>query len=421
MRAIVRGLRNVYRNKARFGLVMVILGLAVGVAITMAQVSAGITENVDIVGADYLTLLEVRKAGADGMGVGVDALPEELFEKAKAVPDVVRKEKYLFQRMIYHQRAASISVLVGLEPGAVPRLALHGELNRPRVVAGRALTREDRGRPVVVAGQSFARHFGLQPGSRFVLRGENVAVQDRPGRDVAIEDLKLEVIGIFEAGFVFGDNQLFMPLDVAQRFSKQEGRITHIYVTAVSVDKVEAVEEDLRRAFGDEADVISGQTLAQAWAKALGAIRANSLTAATVAVGAAALVVLFTTMLVTRERTREIGILKALGARNGDVARQFVAEALGVAVVGAGAGLALFAAGGARIANILLGVATSSLNPATAMGGETPAQSLVLRYDVSWISLGSAFAVVLVLTLVGSLYSVVKAIRLRPVEAIRYE
>jgi putative ABC transport system permease protein len=248
-----------------------------------------------------------------------------------------------------------------------------------------------------------------------------VAVQDRPGRDVVLQDLEVQVIGIFEAGFVFGDNQLFIPLDVAQRFSQQEGKITHVYVTAASVEKVEAVEERLREVFGDQADVISGQTLAQAWGKALGAIRTNSLLAAGVAVVAGALVVLFTMMLVTRERTREIGILKAIGAGNGDVARQFIAESLGVALVGGGAGLAVFAAGGARVANILLGVATSSLNPATAMGGETPAQSLVLRYDLSWLSFASAFGLILILTLVGSLYSVLKAIRLRPVEAVRYE
>lgn len=75
MRAVIRGLRNVYRSKVRFVLVMAILALAAGVSITMAQVSAGIAENLAIVAADYLALLEVRKAGGDGMGVGAAALP----------------------------------------------------------------------------------------------------------------------------------------------------------------------------------------------------------------------------------------------------------------------------------------------------------------------------------------------------------
>jgi len=401
--------------------VMMILGLSAGVYITMAQVSAGINENLQSVAAEYLTLLEVRKAGADGMGVGADALPEAFFEKAGAVPHVVKVEKYLFQRMIYPERAASISVLVGVAPGATPRLALHGELSRPRVIEGRDLTPEDKGKAVVVVGKAFAQYFNLRPGASFTLQAEKVAVQDRPRRDVGLEDLPVQVIGIFEAGFVFSDNQLWMPLDMAQRFSQQEGKLTHIYVSAASVDTVELVEDGLREAFGEEADVISGQSLAVSWGKALGAIRANSLLAAGVAVGAGALVVLFTMMLVTRERTREIGILKAIGAANRDVARQFVAESLGVALTGGAAGLLVFAAAGPRLAATLLGVATSSLNPQTAMGGETPAQSLVLRYGLSWRAMASALGIVLLLTVVGSLYSVVRAVKLRPVEAMRSE
>lgn len=421
MAAFIRGFRNVYRNKARFILVMIILALSAGIYVTMAQVSAGIQENLTSVASDYLTLLEVRKAGADGMGVGVDALPEEFFEKAKTVPNVVKVEKYLFQRMIYPERAASISVIVGVDRGATPRLALHGELNRPKVVTGRDIGPEDWGKPVAVVGKAFAEYFNLKPGSTFTLKAENVAVQDRPGLNVKLEDMEFQIVGIFEAGFVFGDNQLWMPLNVAQRFSKQEGKITHIYVPAASVDKVEEVDEGLRQAFGDKADVISGQALAQAWGKALGAIRANSLLAAGVAVAAGALVVLFTMMLVTRERTREIGILKAIGANNQDVAKQFVAESLGVSLLGAVLGVGTFIIAGPRLANVLLGVATSSLNPATAMGGEDPASSLVFSYTLSWVSLGSALGMVLLLTLVGSLYTVLRAVKLRPVEAIRYE
>lgn len=421
MWALVRGLRNIYRNKARFVLVMIILGLSAGVYITMAQVSTGIKENLQTVASDYLSLVEVRKAGADGMGVGVDALAEEFFEKAKAIPNVAKVEQYLFQRLIYPKRAASISVVVGVDRGATPRLALHGELNRPKVTVGRDIGPEDWGKPVAVVGKAFAQYFNLKPSSTFTLKAGNIAVEDRPGLDVVLNDMDVQVVGIFEAGFVFGDNQLWMPLNVAQRFSRQEGKITHIYVTATSVDKVEEVEEGLRQAFGDQADIISGQALAQSWGKALGAIRANSLLAAGVAVGAGALVVLFTMMLVTRERTREIGILKAIGADNRDVAKQFIGECLGVALVGGAAGLLVFALAGPRVANILLGVATSSLNPATAMGGEDPASSLVLRYSLSWVSLALALAMILPLALVGSLYTIVRAVKLRPVDAIRYE
>jgi ABC-type lipoprotein release transport system permease subunit len=55
------------------------------------------------------------------------------------------------------------------------------------------------------------------------------------------------------------------------------------------------------------------------------------------------------------------------------------------------------------------------------MGGEDPASSLLLRYTVSLGSLINTLGLVLVLTIVASLASVIKALRLRPVEAMRHE
>ena len=422
MGAVVRGWRNVFRSKARFGLVMLVLALCAGITITMANVSLSIRDNIRTVAGDYLTLLEVRKAGATGMGVGVDALSEDLFARASSVPGVVSVEKYLFQRMIYPERAASIAILVGVGKAATPRLALHGEVNNPRVVTGRGLTPDDAGKPVAVVGNAFAEYFGLAPGSTFTLKAENVTAQDRPGLNVVPEDMEIAVIGIFESGFVFGDNQLFMPLDVIQRFSGQEGKISHIYVRAASVGEVEAVEEALWDAFGDEADIISGRYIAAKWAKALRALESESLLTAGITAAAGALVALFIMMLVTHERTRESGIRKAIGATNGDLARQFAAESMGIALLGGLLGLVVFTVAGARVTNVLLGVAAStSIASATAMGGEDPGSGLVFSYALSWPVVGATLAWILFLAFVGSLYAVIRAVRLRPVEAIRTE
>lgn len=422
MGAILRGGRNVFRSKARFVLVMMVLALSAGITITMVQVSLGIRDNLRTIAADYLTLVEVRKAGATGMGVGVAALPEEFFARAGTIPGVTSVEKYLFQRLIYPERAASITLLVGIGEGATPRLALHGELNNPRVVAGRALVPDDAGKPVVVIGNAFAEYFNLAPGSTFVLRAKNVAVQDRPNRTAVSKDMEITIIGVYESGFVFGDNQLLMPLDMVQKFAGQEGKISHIYVRASSVDQVEAVEEALWDAFGGDTDIISGKYLAKKWARALRSLETQSLFSAGLAAGAGALVALLIMALVTHQRTREIGILKAIGATNKDVAMQFTAEAAWIAVLGGMSGIVVFTVAGARVANVLLGIAASAtITPATAMGGENPASGLLLDFGVSWSVMGIALVVVLLLASIGSLYSVIRAVRLRPVEAIRAE
>jgi len=117
-------------------------------------------------------------------------------------------------------------------------------------------------------------------------------------------------------------HQIFAPLELVQRAYVQEGRISHIFVTAASVDRVSQVERGLRQAFGDAADVISGQSTARAFPETLGNIEANARMGALAAALVAAVVVLFTMALVTRERTREIEVLKAIGASDGDVAVQ---------------------------------------------------------------------------------------------------
>lgn len=131
---------------------------------------------------------------------------------------------------------------------------------------------------------------------------------------------------------------------------------------------------------------------------------------------------LFIMMLVTRERTREIGLLKAIGATNRDIATQFSAEAASIAVLGSALGLAVFVVAGPRVTNALLGVAAStSIAPATAMGGENPVSGLVFNYALSSSVILATLVLVFLLALSGSLYSVLRAVRLHPVDAIRAE
>lgn len=424
MGALWRGLRNVYRNRARAILVALILGLSVGTYLTMVQVTSGIRENLRAVASEWLVLLEVRRAGATGMGEGVDALPEAFFERVKPIPNIKKVEKYLLQRTIYHERAASVSMIVGMEPGATPRLAGHGELVTFRLLEGRWLEPRDRGQPMAVVGKLFAEQKAARVGSVLTLEAKAIPIDDRPDpreRELALEDVTLRIVGVFETGFGFGDYQVFIPLDVAQDRFKRPGKITHIFATAASVDRVEHMEQDLRAVFGDDADIITGRDAVATWSKALDAIQSNTTVAGTVAVGAAALIVLFTMILITRERTQEIGILKAIGATNADVARQFVAESLGVAILGGLVGLAIFAMGGLQIASLLMTAASATLTPHTSVGGENPLATTFLRGGLSALSVVAILAAVAMLTLVGSLASVTTAVRLRPVEAIRHE
>ena len=415
MRAIYRGLRNVYRSKTRAGLVIVLLGLSIGVFITMAQAAERTGQSATRLEKTVETLIEVRAAGATGMGRGAEPLGGDVAKTIRGIPGIRSVEEYLYFRQA--GEGGRVSVVAGLAPiDAQLRVNSHGEVGTPTLLRGRLFDREDASRNVAVVGTFYADQQGLDVGSTLTLEGTPV-----------------EVVGIFDAGFVFGNNQLFVPLRVAQELAYQEvdprtgtryirdrEGVSNIFVVVESVGRVREVERLLRERLGDDADVLSGQQNAAIAAEGLARIQSSSLLGALLSLAISALLVLFTMALITRERTREIGVLKALGATNFTVIRQFVAEAVAMSLAGAVLGMALFAVGAPFIADRLLLLSSTSLTVfGTGMGSQPAAD--VVTFSVSAVYWGYAAALALGLGVLGSLYPAYSAARMRPADALRHE
>ena len=146
-----------------------------------------------------------------------------------------------------------------------------------------------------------------------------------------------------------------------------------------------------------------------------------------VALIATCAIVLLTMVYAVRERTREVGILKAIGFSSRDVMKQFLAEGLIICVIAGVVGIA--------IGNIAAPFLTSVLLPSqTQQGGPGQGGSFVARggafMDQGQASSAvspdpiltlAAFGVAIGLGAVGSLYPAWKASRISPMEALRYE
>lgn len=269
-------------------------------------------------------------------------------------------------------------------------------------------------------GTVYARQYGLGVGDTLTLPPGRVPPRDRAHPNAAIEPVQLRVVGVFDADFAFGNAQVFLPLGLAQEAFAQEGKLTHIFVTAASAGRVDEVETGLREVFGDRADLISGQDTAARFANTLGAIRTTAAAGAGVAVAVAALVIAFAMALVTTERRREIGVLKALGASRAELARQFVGETSVLALAGAAAGVAVFAAADGLLGRLLLGRAAANVSTMTGLG-ESPLQAVGITITASGLTAGLTLAGVLVLAIAGNLVPVITIMRLQPAEALRHE
>lgn len=400
MGALRRGLRNVGRNRVRTLLVVGLLSLSVWIFAAMVQSAAATRTQAEQLRRDVATLIQVNPAGVPAGGSAAVGFDEDIAERVERLSGVAVVEPVLRQQFQDNSQPAQIGVINGVRPGDTPRLSsMGGFTGSPSIERGRALTPDDAGDAVAVVGEVFARQYGVELGQDFTLPARLLQAR---GSGAGVTALRARAVGIFRSGVVFGDNQVFVPLDVLQETLGREGEVLSLWVTAETADAAPAVEAAIKDELGETADVISNQPAAKRAAESLEATARSSRLGAIVAGIAGAAVVALTMALVVRERRTEVGVLKALGSSNSDVVLQFAAEALGLAALGGVIGVGVAAASGDALARALVAE------------GASPQGLAPTAVTLAW-SLGLAG----ILGVAGSLYPLRQAVRVSPAEAMR--
>ncbi len=233
------------------------------------------------------------------------------------------------------------------------------------------------------------------------------------GETFSLNGYTITVVGVLEAvgssASGSNDNQILIPFTLAQRLSNQTS-ISSFYVSAASSSQVEqaqaAVESYLEKAFenyntrsfGTQYSVFNQTEMLSTLNETT-----NTLTLMLGGIAAISLLVggigIMNIMLVSvSERTREIGIRKAIGAARGNILTQFLIESLVVSLMGGLLGLAISVA------------AVKALAPVLQM-------TLTIPVNVAWMAI--AFSVFI--GVVFGMYPANKASKLRPIEALHYE
>jgi putative ABC transport system permease protein len=394
----------VLSNKVRSGLT--VLGIVIGIAsvVTMVAIGQGSTQDIsDRIESLGSNLLTVSPGSSQGVGMKVkrssgsaDTLTmedaeaiEESIEGISAIAPEVSSQ----QQIIFKGENTNISVYGVTES--------YTEVKSVEMALGSFISSN--------SVKKISKVAVLGPDTRDDLFGEDA---DPVGETIRIGNLDFTVIGVSVSkggsGFGSSDDLIYVPITTAQHYLTGSDSLKNVNIQVTDEDSMTSVEEDIttlllaRHGFSsieeadfyvmNQADVMDTMSeITGTLTLLLGAIAGISLLVG----GIGIMNMMLTTV---TERTREIGLRKALGAQNKDIVIQFLAESIVLTFVGG-------------ILGIILGWGAAIL--ITKISGTTTL--------VTWWSIGLSFGVSAFIGIVFGYYPARRAASFNPIKALRYE
>jgi putative ABC transport system permease protein len=264
------------------------------------------------------------------------------------------------------------------------------------ILEGRELIRSDKA--VVIIGYSLA--YPLDGEEQYLDVGDRIKLTTTVNREE--KTLSLRVVGILEeSGSSFGpgggDEGFMIPLRTYEQFFETGGEYTTIQVKVADSDSIDQLSEDIEDALED-VSIITSELAMSMVDSILGTIEAVLSGIAGISLLVAGVGIINTMTVSVMERTREIGVLKAIGARSSDVLFMFLSEAVMTGIAGGTMG---------AIFGFMLSTFVGNYVGVTA--------------EVS-LSLGAITLLFAVITcVISGLYPAWRASNLNPVEALRSE
>lgn len=402
MNILARSMGNAFRNKVRSGAVIVILAVAIGLALSMLVAHQAVGAKVDDLKSQIGTELSVNPAGSRGFEGGGEPLTEADLETVRSVDHVSAATGTLALRLSTEDGTDSASTSAqdsadSAQPGmgGPGGMSTAGSTSLKSAVDAGTLGARNNGTssgqampamPITATGISTAAApdgtaltltdgtaiTDYSAGSTQALLGASLAEANglTTGSTFEALDRTFTVTGVFDAGTEFDNNALYLPLGAAQELSGQTGELSAISVTVDSMENVESTQTALTDALGSgRADVTAGTAGLTEAIDSLASVQSISLIGFVAALATAALIVLLIMIMVVRERRREIGVLKAIGASNRTIGVQFVLEAVVLVVLGALLGSALAVGASGPIAGALVESSTGTGTSVSADAG----------------------------------------------------
>ncbi len=391
-------------NKIRSGLTM--LGIVIGISSVIAMVSIGqgaqssIQSSIQSIGSNLITVSPgvqrgpgSQVSGGQGSARSLTQDDADAIVKNISLAKAVSPELSGRYQVVSKGKNTNTSIL-----GSTPS---YPTVRNVEIDLGNFITDQNI--------KSASKVAVLGPNSRDSLFGEGA---DPIGQVIRIKNIEFKIIGVTKvkggSGFANQDDIIFIPLTSAQRYLAGDQYVTSISIQASDAESMTQLQQDVtdllltRHNISDpaladfsifnQADIVAAaSSVTQTFTILLGAVAGISLLVG----GIGIMNMMLTTV---TERTKEIGLRKAIGAKRADINIQFLTEAIALTFIGGVIGVILGW-------SISFGISYFGL----------------LQTSVSTGSVLLAFGVSAFIGIVFGYYPARRASRLNPIEALRYE
>ncbi len=408
--ALKQSIQALMANKART--LLTTLGIMIGIATVILVLSAGegfrslINNQVASFGTNTLYIqtqvpsTSKNKSPRDeaGSGIVITTLNQRDLDNVKRLPNVV--DDY---GMVMGQAAASYrsnsktAVYIGAS-------AARFKIDQSTLKSGRFYTaaEDDSGAQVVILGNKIATDLFKQ--------------DDPVGKLLRIGSLNFSVIGVYNSSSGLGggnDDMVFIPLNTAQKKMLGINYLVEAVVQIQDLNLSDVTAQDISTTIRHNHNITDAakddfKVTTQAQILDIFNTIFNSVTILLIAIAAISLIVggvgiMNIMYVVVTERTAEIGLRKALGAKNYNILQEFLIESILVTLLGGAIGISF----GAFLSWVLTAVAVSS--------------GLAWTFSLPLYAVGIGFGVSAIIGISFGVLPAVSASKLDPIEALRHE
>jgi lipoprotein-releasing system permease protein len=332
---------------------------------------------------------------------------EKVAAEADTVQGVVATTPFIYsQVMINSEGSVTGAVLRGLDTKTGPSVVNIDQMIKRGSL--RSLDTLHNGLPAIIVGTELARQLGVQP-------GDKVTVVSPLGKLTPLgrvpESRKFEVTALFDSGmYEYDASMVYVSLKEAQDFLGMESKVTGVEVRVTDLYQAGRVGQAISKKLGYPFWTKDWQQMNRSLVSALKLEKLTMFVILIMIVLVGALNIISTLVMVVMEKTRDVAILRAMGATERSIMIIFMFQGLLVGAIGTLAGLL----SGLGLCDLLAKYKFISL-PADVYYIST----LPVRVEASDVVFVTVAAVLI--SFLATLYPSWHASRLNPVEALRYE